>query len=744
MWRLAPLLLLLFEGAGAGWGCAKIPEGREAIDAVSVRGASKVDPSAVTDRLATSPSQKFLGLVRGLVYDYEIFDRAALQRDLTRTEHFYRARGYYDVKVRAGRVIPTKDKHVRVEIVVEEGAPIRSRDLKILGVQALPPDLVTAVTGAIRKNLPVGEPFDEDKFKAAETDARRALTDHGYAYATVARDVFLDVVERVADATFTVVPGDLAFFGKVTIVGLDPDGAEGPRPQEIPEPPLRRAINIKEGEHYSTAAIARATQALLELDVFSAVQIVPYLPDPPPADHVVTLTVRVEPSRLRQWRLGGGIEFDELKTDIHGLIGWENHNFLGGLRDFTAEFKPGVVLYPTRINNLVGPSHWLPEERLRLQLRQPGLFEARTQGFVRPELNVFPLLVQTTPDPNAPVVGYVEAKGAVGVDRTFWRLFASLSYNVQIEDPFSYVGDVYPYLKDNVLVLSYPDLKLTLDLRDDKVKPHKGIYLSNDLQVAGLGGTAHDVKIQPEVRTYVPLGRRVTFATRATLGWLVATSYGKYVENNPADPSVIANVTRSIVSDIETMYFRGFFSGGPSSNRGYPVRGIAPYGYVPFLNPQTGSTLVGHGCDPTSLANDQAALSGTMGPIAAATAKSALQACLSPIGGFTLWELSNEFRFAISGPFSTAAFCDMSDVGPEPGAWKFRFTYLHLSCGVGARYDTPVGPIRLDIAYRVPWLQVIGYATETAVANSTVAPSSFPPRFADLPIGIAFGIGEAY
>ena len=31
-----------------------------------------------------------------------------------------------------------------------------------------------------------------------------------------------------------------------------------------------------------------------------------------------------------------------------------------------------------------------------------------------------------------------------------------------------------------------------------------------------------------------------------------------------------------------------------------------------------------------------------------------------------------------------------------------------LSCGVGARYDTPVGAIRLDAAYRIPGVQTLG------------------------------------
>ena len=38
-------------------------------------------------------------------------------------------------------------------------------------------------------------------------------------------------------------------------------------------------------------------------------------------------------------------------------------------------------------------------------------------------------------------------------------------------------------------------------------------------------------------------------------------------------------------------------------------------------------------------------------------------------------------------------------------------TAPHLSCGGGARYDTPVGPIRLDIGYRIPGLQYPGGAS---------------------------------
>ena len=44
---------------------------------------------------------------------------------------------------------------------------------------------------------------------------------------------------------------------------------------------MRRAIDIKEGAPYSAKAIEDATRALLDLEVFSAVEIEPELPTRP-------------------------------------------------------------------------------------------------------------------------------------------------------------------------------------------------------------------------------------------------------------------------------------------------------------------------------------------------------------------------------------------------------------------------------------------------------------------------------
>jgi outer membrane protein insertion porin family/translocation and assembly module TamA len=717
--------------AGLAFGlsaCTSIPRGRSAVDAVEIRGTSALDEGDVSGSMATAPTEKFLGLFRGVVYDYEVYDPSVLQRDMARLERYYRGHGFLDAHAREGRVQQVSPNHVTVHILVDEGPPTINRNVEIDGLNGVPFFTSAAVRGAVADKIPRAERFDETKYKEAKEAIKRTLTDRGYAYATVTASAKIDVGTHAADYVFTVTPGPLAKFGPITIVGLDPDG-QGPRPQEIDEAPMRRAMNITEGEPFSTKDIESATQALLDLEVFSAVQIVPQLPQPPPPDPVIPLRVNVDPTRLRLLRAGFGAEFDEIKTDLHLVSGWEDHNFLGGLRDLSISFQPGVVLYPLRIGNLQAPNQPLPEERLKVQFRQPSFLEARTSGFLKPEFNVYPFLVEPNPPPNTPVVGYVEAKAVAGVDRPFGKLFVTVSYNQQVEVPFHYVdlGDALP----PTIVLGYPQLVTTLDYRDNPIKPHKGIFLGNDFQIADaiFGSTAHDFRVQPEVRGYIPLGKRFTLATRASVGFLFPQNYAINKYLIPDATKVSASELAGLATDkertleIEEVYFRGFFSGGPSTNRGFPIRGIAPYGFVPSLLPATASTQVANNCIPGST---------NYSP----------QNCSLPIAGLTLWEFSQELRFAVSGPFSAAVFCDLGDVSPNQT--NIRLDHLHMSCGAGARYDTPVGPIRLDIGYRIQPLQVLPYRNEVAAYKGDATNGLPPDLITNVPLAIAFGIGEAY
>src|SRR5690606_31340441 len=151
---------------------------------------------------------------------------------------------------------------------------------------------------------------------------------------------------------------------------------------------------------------------------------------------------------------------------------------------------------------------------------------------------------------------------------------------------------------------------------------------------------------------------------RANVGFLFPFNYDTPSGDN--EPSV---------ADTQIAYFRSFFSGGPSSNRGYPYRGVGPHGTVLLFKPAI-QARQGGTCDESSPSFDS-------------------RRCSVPLGGRSLWEASVAYRFPIVGAFHGALFCDASDVA-EHGL-TIALDRPHLSCGLGPRYDTPVGPIRLDV-----------------------------------------------
>ena len=74
-----------------------------------------------------------------------------------------------------------------------------------------------------------------------------------------------------------------------------------------------------------------------------------------------------------------------------------------------------------------------------------------------------------------------------------------------------------------------------------------------------------------------------------------------------------------------------------------------------------------------------------------------------PIGGHSLFESSVELRAGVWGKLGLVAFVDAGNVWSEP--WQGQFRDLLYDAGPGIRYDTPIGPLRLDFAYQLNRLE---------------------------------------
>jgi outer membrane protein assembly factor BamA len=675
-----------------------------AIDLRETDDARAVDDDAVLDGLATTDE----------------YDPSLLSRDLERIERYYRARGYYEAKVSAARVLQLDGRHVKLELRVEPGVPVTVRSVDIPGVANLPARVTKEVLRA--RALKVGDIFDEARFDEMKAAILQAQQDGGFPFAKVDAKANIDLVEHRAAVKLSLDPGPAASYGAVSIEGL----------KAIPEGPVRDTLSIREGQPYSRADLAAAQRALLNLGVFSTVEIREDLTQPDTKR--VPIAVVVHETELRTVRLSGGADFDVLRLNLHLGAGWEHLNFLGGTRHLSITATPGMNLYPTRFDGtkLMAPTRVLLENSLQLKFKQPSFIESRTAGTIDASYNIMPVLypLPANVDPSDErILGYQTVSTAVGLVRQFflsssktWPATATVatSYNWQANFPFTYQLDVPAGLTQ--VRVAFPALVTTLDLRDDPILTHKGAYLTNTLQVANraFGGSVSDLKIQPEVRGYFPITKKsVTLATRLTMGFLIPTDYGNTLKTgtaegaasslNPEDPAV--------VSDQQKLLLRAFYSGGPNSNRGYPLRGVGPHGPVGFLVP----TGVNCSLNGQSIADLE-------------------PTCIRPLGGFTLWEASLELRFPLTGDLGAVAFADASDVSRDVG--HVRFNMPHLTVGPGIRYLTPVGPLRLDVGYRVPGMQAVGQKQLSIEDGGGDIGTLFGIEW--LPVAVNISLGEAF
>jgi outer membrane protein insertion porin family/translocation and assembly module TamA len=580
------------------------------------------------------------------------------------------------------------------------------------------------------------------------------LKESGFAYAKLKATATVDLNARAADISVQMTPGVRARFGEIRIIGL----------KQIPESKVRAALNLRRAKQYSELEQADAQSALEAMQVFTRVELTPDLSNPEATD--VPITVALQEDQLRKLVLGGGTILDALKLEAHVRTGWEHKNFLGGARKLNIEATGGAIFFPNRLEGLdrlwVKPTNVFGVVDSSVTLEQPAIFNGRTKASVNASYSRRPVLYSLDKGNNAEderVIGYNKPTAQVGLERAFLRQHIVLkpSYNIEARVPFLYQQGLVPEGTKaglppglNTVWVSYPRLfalfqTLPGDLSKDRNKRDFAMSFRNTIEIAGLkvgdngtpehprpvrlfGGSLSDVKIEPEVRGVAPLFPKrhhpeqkagdLTIAGRLKFGFLIAPDYGSTLRTDQAAAIAAGGTPQEVInSDQQKLLTRAFYSGGSTSNRGYAQNAISPHGPVGFLV-------------PTSINCDDPIHKTETG-------------CIRPLGGFTQWEASIELRYAALYPITIVVFADTADVSRDIG--RLQFKYPHLSVGPGLRYESPVGPIRLDIGFRVPGAQAWGQAS-LPKDNSHGPPEGQQPFLPGtrVPLAIQLAIGDAY
>jgi len=690
--------------------CATIPRRDYGVRSLEISGVKQLDESALKVCLATQARERF-GFSFGVAdtpecgvppfdasrlpvsfwawpwTDWPLYDETVWNRDIARVSRWYRARGYYDAQVVQVTQKPDPEhKTIDLALQVVENQPVLVQRIEMEGIQAVDRRLRNALQAALQ--LRVGERFDEALYDESKRALVAALRERAYALAEVSGAVSIDTRRHTADVTFRVQLGRRYRFGEVTVEG------EG----SLPKRPVWAAAEIEEGTPFSVSALDDAKRAIYELGPFASVELIE---KPHKDSDRIDILIKVVPGRRLRTAIGIGMQvgtdptltptdatYDSLnRWDVHLLGRVEHRNFLGGMRRLAIEDRPRLIFntaFPSLNERSIG-------NLLIVDFRQPTFFEARTSFLMTARWD-------RGPDPYTNVPRS-DLLAGLGPERTFLngKLRTSITANVNwfVPDDPSQVSTLtrvsYPAYS-----VTYMQYALALDLRDQPRDPRRGAYFALTVQQAGyfLPGNWDYVRITPDVRGYLPLGRAFVLAGRARIGIMEITESTIEVGDNDAFG------IRERLRDLGPLRQR-LRGGGNNSVRGYRPNTLGDV------------TRIGDIVDS---------------------------------GGLRQWEASLELRTAITAQFGVVFFVDVGDVSRRK---VFRLNAPQPSFGIGLRYRTVIGPIRLDAGFAPPPLQVVGAdpRVREAMNPDGSVPATRPYHESQL-LGtqgaLHFTIGEAY
>jgi translocation and assembly module TamA len=575
----------------------------------------------------------------------QYFDPVAWQADLKRIERFYAARGFYQAEVVKDQVVQRPSNSVALAVQLSEGPRTRIGTLAVTGLDALPPaDREAAVH---RLPLAVGAVFVEDDWTAAKDKIAKSLRGRGYAKVAVYGQALIDVETHLAALTILVNPGLRYSFGAVEVT----TAADARIPPALIWEQARLAV--PEGARYSDEALDEAQRRVFAMGVFATVKVT--AGDADDATARMPLRVDAREAPFRTLRLGGGGSLDEIRNEVLALSEWTNRDFLGGMRKLTAHAEAGWAFIPNfyavSTNDVTSPSRNGPIAKTSLQFEQPRFLD-------RPSLREQSKLeVERTLEQTYNAISARLTNGVIWQPRSRLSIFPS--YHLEADylngPPVSSAATAPLTLgcdttSDHCLVwLSYLEEVLTWDRRDHPLEPRNGFYASLSLQEGGgpLRGNFSYFRVLPDLRGYISAGENnvVTLAARLRVGELWPTS------GNPEDSAV---VTR-------------FYAGGAVSMRGFNDRRLSPL----LLVPAPGAAP---GAEPLTL----------------------------PIGGDGMIDGSVETRYSLTEALRLATFVDFGQVTTAQVKLGDA-AHLLWAVGVGLRYLTPIGPVRVDLARRLPF-----------------------------------------
>jgi outer membrane protein insertion porin family len=620
------------------------------------------------------------------------FSRRLVESDAQSMRNLYQANGFLDAKVESDVQDNYKGKEgdLLIQFKIQEGKQTRVASLVIEGNHAFTKEELLAVIGSTP-----GQPYSDFSVTTDRDNILALYFNEGFPEAT-----FSATAERVpAGADAQKAEGDANGSpaprnqkreekGKESKNGIGQADAvrlvfhiqEGPQTrvrnvfisgyEHTRVGVIRRQVRIKAQEPLREGDVVESQRQLYNLGIFNRVTIEPQ--NPAGTDVDKDIAVLVEEAKRYTLAYGGGFEVQRLastsnptsgqvKAAPRGILEISKLNLTG--RADTLSFKvrgstlQGRALLGYSSPNTFGNSHLSFQATAYAEkTRDINTFtEQRYEGSVQ-------LTDQVTPLTTA-LVHYAFRQ-------------------VRVSD-LKILSQEVPLFNQPTLVSQF-GITWVRDSRNNPADASKGSFNSADFSVADtyFGSSASFLRLFLQNSTYHPIKRRFSFARSMRFG--ILAPYRDTVSLTFPAPTCPTGSTTCKLPTVIPLPER-FFAGGGTSLRGFALNQAGPR-----------DSITGF-----------------------------------PVGGQAMLVLNQEFRFPMRLPFvgtslGGALFYDGGNVYSRLSRISFRtmlpsptfaqsstnlpmcvtncsneLNYFAHTVGLGFRYKTPVGPIRIDLGYQL-------------------------------------------
>jgi len=580
----------------------------------------------------------------------EYFDPITFTSDYIQLKRFYTDNGFIHSKIDTSILIDDKSNEVNLKFIINENRRSIIDTIHYFGFDSLPQDVLEELNK--NKLISAGDPY---VYFNIESELRRIvgiLANNGFVNVKV---VSLDARHYASTDNFSIIfsfiPGKRYTFGQITV---EKDSATT---QKIDTNIVLQHLDFKPNEFYGEQKKIESEKNLNRLGIFEATKIENAITNISTDLSQIPVRILVRARSFQELTPEIGVNDENDAFNVLFGMGYNHRNFFGGARNFSTRlrFNLQTLSYQSLISsNALQDPTLVSKAELTIQLIQPYIFNNKTSIS-------FALSAMLDKQSTYYIPSLTSRIGIQSQTATYTKLF--VDWNLQLSDPKPVGTQISDSLSKYFKTIgfdkqfnSFITVTLQRDKRNDLFYPSEGFFHSLAVEEGGLFPklVGNPLGINLPYSQYVKLTlvgqwyidpskkRDLIWATRWRIG--TALKYGN--------------------STMDLPFSQRYFSGGSGSIRGWRARELGALPLNENLRDQGGNALF----------------------------EGNVEARWNFLNGAgSLWFLDLE-------KLSLVFFYDCGNMWPVPH--KMRLSEIAMAFGLGLRYNTIAGPIRIDFGMK--------------------------------------------